>query len=203
MEEKRVLLRRGLRSGRAHGRLPEALATLLRGQELDPRSAARRNEVAMCYNWMRQYDKAIAEARKAIELDPNFPQNYVRIGMAQAGKGMYEEAIVELSMAIKSGQQFPGVRGMLGYVYALAGKRTEAQGVLEEMNGLLQGRFGFAFPIARIHAALGEKDQAFEWLRKACDERDSQVIWLKVDPTMDSLRADPRFIRLKDMGLPP
>jgi hypothetical protein len=57
---------------------------------------------------------------------------------------------------------------------------------------------------ARIHAALGEKDQAFERLLKASEERDLLIIGLKVDPTMDDLRSDPRFAQLlKDMGLPP
>ena len=109
-----------------------------------------------------------------------------------------------MEKALKAGQRHPGVRGMLGYAYAVANKRNESQKVLAELKGLSQGRFGFAFPIARIHAALGEKDQAFEWLRKACEERDTQVIWLKVDPTLDSLRSDPRFAQvLQDMGLPP
>ena len=110
----------------------------------------------------------------------------------------------ELEKALKAGQRHPGVRGMLGYAYAVANKRNESQKVLAELEGLSQGRFGFALPIARVHAALGEKDQAFEWLGKACDERDPHVIWLKVDPTMDKLRSDLRFAKvLTDMGLPP
>jgi hypothetical protein len=93
---------------------------------------------------------------------------------------------------------------MLGYAYAAAEKRAQAHKVLQELKGLAPGRFAFALPIARIHAALGEKDQEFEWLRKAGDERDSAVIWLKVDPTLDGLRSDPRFAQVvKDMGLPP
>jgi hypothetical protein len=43
---------------------------------------------------------------------------------------------------------------------------------------------------------LGENDQAFEWLQKACEERSSWLIWLKVDPRLDSLRTDPRFMDL-------
>ena len=188
----------------AHGRLPEALAALRRGQELDPRAAPRVNELAMCHNWMEQYDRAITEAKKAIDLDPNFPLAYAQLGTALVQKGMHEEAIAEMQKALDRGQQHPGVRGMLGYAYARAGKKAEAQKVLEELKGLSKGRFGFAFPIARIHAALGEKDQAFEWLQKACDERDSQVIWLKVDPSLENLRLDERFAQvLKGMGLPP
>ena len=91
----------------------------------------------------------------------------------------------------------PSVRGTLGYAYAAAGKRTEALKVVEELAAVAPGRFGFALP-------MGEADQAFEWLRKACDERTPFVIWLKFDPTFDSLRSDPRFTQmLEDMGLPP
>ena len=51
-------------------------------------------------------------------------------------------------------------------------------------------------------AMLGENDQAFVWLRKSID--DSSARWVKVDPTLDSLRTDPRFSQiLKDTGLPP
>ena len=118
--------------------------------------------------------------------------------------GRYEEAIAEMQKALNRGQMPPSIRGMLGYAYARAGKTAEAHHVLEELKGLSKDRFAFALPITGIHAALGEKDQAFEWLQKALDERDSRVIWLKVDPTLDNLRTDPRFAQaLKEMGLPP
>jgi hypothetical protein len=55
-----------------------------------------------------------------------------------------------------------------------------------------------------IYAALGDKDEAFAWLGKACDAREAGVIWIKVDPMMDNLRSDPRFAEVvKSMGLPP
>jgi hypothetical protein len=115
---------------------------------------------------------------------------------------MVEEAVTELTQAINRGHRHPRVRGLLGCAYAAAGRKAEAQKVLQELQNPSQHRFGFAFAIARIHAALGENDPAFEWLEKACDERDSAVIWLKVDPTLDNLRSDPRFSELLSrMGL--
>jgi TolB-like protein/tetratricopeptide (TPR) repeat protein len=185
----------------AFGRLPEALAAARRGQEIDPLAVPRRNEVAMCHNWMRRYDQAIAEARRAMELDPNFFLAYRELGLSYAQKGMHAEAIETLEKGLEV-QDHPRLRGLLGYAYVLAGREAEARKVLEALRE--SPRYGSAFAIARIHAALGERDQAFEWLRKACDERDSLVIWLKVDATMDNLRADPRFAGvLKSMGLPP
>jgi hypothetical protein len=52
------------------------------------------------------------------------------------------------------------------------------------------------FFIALIYAGLGDKDQAFAWLDKAYAERSVWMAWLKVDPKLDSLRADPRFAHL-------
>ena len=188
----------------AMGRPSDALVYIQRNADVDPLAAYGRNELAMCYNWMRRYDQAIAAAQKAMELNPDFPLAYAELGTAYVQKGMPEQAIAELQKTPKIGERHARVRGMLGYAYAAANKRNEAQKVLEELKGLSQGRFGFALPIARVHAALGEKVQAFEWLRKACDERDPHVIWIKVDPTLDSLRSDPQFAKvLKDMGLPP
>jgi TolB-like protein/Flp pilus assembly protein TadD len=187
----------------AVGRLPEALDTLQRGQELDPLRAAHRNEVAMAYNWLRQYDRAIAEAQKALDLDPTFPLAYAELGIAYVQQGRMDEAIARLGRALDLGQRHPCVRGTFGYALAAAGKRPEAFKVVEELTMIAPGRFGFALPIARILAALGESDEAFEWLRKACDERTPFVVWLKVDSTFDNLRSDPRFTQiLKDMGLP-
>jgi TolB-like protein/Tfp pilus assembly protein PilF len=187
----------------AMGRPADALPVIRQAHELNPLAAAHINELAMCYNWMRQYDQAIAEARKAIELDPNFFPAYGELGRAYAEKGMHSQAIAELQKGLNQGKGHPRIRGLLGYAYAAAGQNAEARKELEELKGPNR-RYGCAFAITRIHAALGEKDQAFEWLRKACDERDSNVIWLKVDRTLDNLRSDPRFTQiLKDMGLPP
>jgi hypothetical protein len=56
--------------------------------------------------------------------------------------------------------------------------------------------------LAEDYAALGEKDLALEWLQKAYEERDDWIAWIKVDPIIDGLRADPRFAALlKRVGL--
>jgi tetratricopeptide (TPR) repeat protein len=196
----------------AHGRLPEALANVRKGQELDPLSAPRRFELAMCYNWMRDYDHAIAEAQKALALDPNLVRAYGELGLALTQKSLapnqkplFDEALAALEKAVELGKGQPRMLGLLGYGYVTAGKKAEAQKVLEDLQRpAQQSRYGSTLALARIYAASGQKDQALKWLRKACDERESQVIFLKVDPTLDNLRSDTRFTQiLKDMGLPP
>jgi tetratricopeptide (TPR) repeat protein len=159
---------------------------------------------------MRQHDLAILEARKALELDPDYPFAYGELGLAYSqmgaqkkSKDMHDKAIAELQEGLKRGKSHPNLAGLLGYAYALAGQEVEARKMLEKLKEP-NPRYGAAFAITRIYAALGEKDQAFEWLRKACDERVPYVIWIKVDPTMDNLRKEPKFAEiLKEMQLPP
>ena len=187
----------------AMGRPGDALVYIRRAQAANP-SAQRRSELAMCYNWMGQYNQAVIEARKALEVDPIFPVAYVELGTALVQQKRFEEAIAEMQKALDRGQKQPTISGILGCAYALAGKKAEAHKVLEDLKELSKGKFRFAFSIARIYAALGEKDLAIEWLRKSCAERDSRVIWIKVDPTLESLRLDPRFAQLlAEMRLPP
>ena len=106
---------------------------------------------------------------------------------------MYEEAIAEYRKELGDGPRYPPVVGHLGNAYARAGRVREARECLRELKQRSKvdtvGTYGVAF----IHAALGEKDEAFEWLEKAYEERDQGMLYLKVDPTLDPLRSDPRF----------
>jgi hypothetical protein len=50
---------------------------------------------------------------------------------------------------------------------------------------------------------LGEKDLAFTWLEKAFAERSHWLVWLRLDPRWDAIRADARFEQLIGrVGLP-
>ena len=76
--------------------------------------------------------------------------------------------------------------------------------MLDELTAVSQQRNVPPYHFAIIHAALGEKDQAFTWLDKACEDRYRLVAYLKVDPMFDSLRDEPRFQKIiADMKFPP
>ena len=54
-----------------------------------------------------------------------------------------------------------------------------------------------SWSLAKMHAWLGEPEEALAWLERSYEERDpvlAQV--LGVDPTWDALRSDPRFQEL-------
>ena len=155
-------------------------------------------------NWLHEHDKAITEATRALELDPNHPLAHAELAEAYVHKGVPQKAIDHLQPVLERGPAIPQIKGMLGYAYAADGNRAEAQNVLKELEALAPDHFGYAYPIAWIYTALGDKDQAFAWLRRACDAREAAVIWIKVDPKMEKLSKDPKFAEiLKEMHLPP
>jgi len=58
-----------------------------------------------------------------------------------------------------------------------------------------------ACQIAQVYAARGEADRAFEWLERACEQRDGGLVEMKVSPTFRSLHGDPRWgAFLRKMG---
>jgi hypothetical protein len=50
--------------------------------------------------------------------------------------------------------------------------------------------------IALVSADLGEREQAFEWLERACEQRSGSLVHLKTEPRFGVLRGDPRFAAL-------
>ncbi|MGH7451995.1 MAG: TPR end-of-group domain-containing protein, partial [bacterium] len=92
--------------------------------------------------------------------------------------------------------------GALGHAYALAGKRDEAQKILDELLALAQQEYVSAYDIALVYTGMSEKDQAFVWLEKAHDEHNGWLVFLNVEPRFDNLRAEARFgTLLKKVGL--
>jgi Flp pilus assembly protein TadD len=135
-------------------------------------------------------------------LDPNFVLAHLDLGMAYTEKSMYKEAIGEMKKALVISPSNGLVLSGLGFGYALASKRAEAQSALDQLKELSKQRYVPAVYTAAVYAGLGEKDNAFEWLKKGYEER--SIIRIKVDPTLDPLRSDPRFHDLlRRMNLQP
>lgn len=186
----------------ATGQLDAAIAEIKRAQELDPLSLIINTSVGFIFYLARQYDPAIEHLQKAIEMDPNFVWARFDLGHVYLEKKMYEEAIAEFQKEMDLTGGGPVAIGNLGYAYAVSGRKSEAQKMLDTLKEKAnQGYVPFG-AFAWLCIGLGEKDQAFEWLQKAYEERSSYLLYLKVQPLYDNLRADPRFTELlKKMGL--
>ena len=185
------------------GKQAEATKEIRRAQELDPLSLPINCSVVYVLYFGRQYDEAIAVGKKTLEMDPTFALAHQRLGMAYVEKKMYAEAIAEFKQAASNSNDAPLAIVSLGHAYAMSGNNKEAIRVLAELKDMSQRRYVSAYSVATIYAGLGEKEQAFQWLQKANDERNTEIVFLKVDPRLDPLRDDPRFQDLvKRVGIP-
>jgi serine/threonine protein kinase/Tfp pilus assembly protein PilF len=175
------------------GRLDESIAEAKRALELDSISLEINWFLGVAYYFARQYDRAIEQLRKTLELDANFYLPHIFLGWAYVQKSMYKEGIAELEKAVAISSSNMSLT-CLGYGYAAAGKRPEAQKVVDQLDELSKYRYVPPFHRAIICVGLGEKDKAFEWLEKAYEDR--FIIAIKVNPIFDPLRSDPRFADL-------
>jgi len=185
------------------GRFAEADAEEKRALELDPVSAETNWNVGYVFALARHFDQAIDQQRKALELDPNFLPAHNQLGNAYIFNSMYKEGIAEFEtiLAISPGNNV--VLSGLGYAYAVAGRKAEAQQVLHQMNELAKQKYVPAAYRARIYIGLGEKERAFESLEKGYQEH-SLIGEIRLSPAFDPLRSDPRFQDLlRRMNLQP
>ncbi|HQR33633.1 MAG TPA: tetratricopeptide repeat protein, partial [Blastocatellia bacterium] len=184
------------------GRMTEAIAKMTKARELDPLTSWVSTNLAWFYYLARQPDEAIEQLRKIITTDPNFIVARYTLGMAYEQKGMFEAAINEFNQARRLDPKCCMVQ--LGHVYAISGKRAEAQQMLDELMKQAQQPNFNPYDIAPIYAGLGEKDPSFAWLEKAREYRAESLLFLKVDPWLDSLRADQRYTEmLRRLNLSP
>jgi tetratricopeptide (TPR) repeat protein len=144
----------------------------------------------------RRYDQALEEGRKAVRDNPNFAPAHFFLGTAFEATGMSREAGTEYRRAADLiGQSPQGVYDR-GRAQAVEGQRAEALATIEELKDLASRRHVSPSYIAMIFVRLGEKDQALEWLERACDDHSYDIAFLNVDPLFDGLRSDPRFADL-------
>jgi TolB-like protein/Tfp pilus assembly protein PilF len=176
----------------AMGRIEESLAESEVALKLDPLDDSINQYLGWHYIHARQFGRAIAQLEKTLADNPDFFLARVTLGMAYAQKGEAEKAIEEFEKAYKL-EKNAIVLGFLGYAYALAGIREEAEKKLNELEELSKRIYVPPFSMGLICTALGESTEAFEWFEKAYAAQNEWLNWLKVAPEVDPLRADWRF----------
>ncbi|HWC65108.1 MAG TPA: tetratricopeptide repeat protein, partial [Thermoanaerobaculia bacterium] len=179
------------------GRHEEALEEVRRALDLDPLSLIIHTAVGDALFFARRFRESIEYYRKSIEMDPEFQAGHSDIARALEFSGDIEEAIREYETAIRLGGSTASDASVgRATALAVAGNRAEALAVLEELQRRRAERFTSPWGLASIYARLEEDEEALSWLERAFEERDPPLIWLKVHPRFDRLRAHPRFVAL-------
>jgi adenylate cyclase len=119
------------------------------------------------------------------------------LGQTYEEKGQFDLAISELKQATSLSPNSPLMLAALGRAYAVAGDKSNAERVLDELTKQSTRQYVSPFYVALVVGGLRQNDQALDWLEKAYQDRSNGLIFLKVDPELDSLRSNPRFQSLQ------
>lgn len=184
----------------AMGRMEEAIKEFKIAQHLDPLSLVISAQAGLPYYYKGEYDRAIEQYKKTLDMDPTFAPALAFLSWAYEKKGEFDQAIA-LGEKVKKDES-TWIQAGLGHSYAIAGKKSEAQQVINDLNNTARRTYVSAFAFANVYVGMGDKDRTIEWLEKAYRERSGLLIFIKVDPRWDSIRDDARFqALLREMKL--
>jgi Flp pilus assembly protein TadD len=124
-------------------------------------------------------------------MDPNFALAHNQLGLAYLQKQTHDEPTAELQKAVRLSGGSPTCVANLASAYVASGKRTEGAMLLSDLKTRSKPSYSYSPEIAVIYAALGEREQAMNWLEKGYEERFNPSVLLR--PGFDPLRSDPRF----------
>jgi len=179
----------------AMSRYEDAAEQIRQAQMIDPGSLVLNTIVGLPHYYMGHYEQAIKQFRGTLEIEPDHHHARYYLGSALAHAGRHEEAVAEFE-AMAAASPIQQAIALLGYCYAVSGRRDEAGRMLSRLDELERHRFVAAYVRAFIHMGLGERPRALDQLERASDGHEPWLVFLKVDPYFRGLRGEPRFTRL-------
>ena len=148
--------------------------------------------------WQLQgrFDKALEECNWLRFQDT---ANFVipwQIGFVQLQLGRPGEAAPEFEKALQLSYPVRLVTFLapLGLAYGLAGRRSEALSILDELDSLSRKRYVSPYYLAVVNSGLGRMNEAFELVRRALNQRTPFLVNCTArDPLAVALRRDARW----------
>jgi TolB-like protein/DNA-binding winged helix-turn-helix (wHTH) protein/Tfp pilus assembly protein PilF len=187
----------------AMGRVQESVEQINLARQLDPLSLSINFSLGWRLYMARHYEQAIQQLRNTLEMDPNFALAHLVLGETFEQQGDYSQAIMQLQKATAVSPNSPLMLAGLGHAYGVAQKPAEARVLLSQLMEQSKKQYVAPFYIALVYAGLGENDNALDWLEKAYADHSNGLLFIKVDPELDTLRSNPRFKSLQaKMRLP-
>jgi Tfp pilus assembly protein PilF len=177
------------------GHPDEGLAQLTQAESLEPISLPIKNDLALGLYRTRHYDQAIAKAGQVLELDPNFSNAYATLVYAYEQKRDYPRAaeadLQVLRLANRPEQEIVALRK----TFANSGWRAYWTAELKLLQKAPPGSVP-PYVFAEIYLRLGDQETALHFLEKSFEERSDAPLLIGVEPILDPLRSDARFIYL-------
>ena len=182
------------------GRFDQAIEEAKLAIKFEPDSLLANYHVGWIYWLANRFDKTLEIVWKMIRIDPNFHGAYAQRGTVYLAMEKYEEAIKEFQKSMKLSYD-KQVLGVLGYAYGMAEKRDEALDIIKQ-SITAKDHYANEICIARTYAGLDDYDKTLEWLEKAYQKRNGELVYLKAHTKVGSgvwwkgVATDSRFLDL-------
>jgi len=177
----------------ALGRFDEAREQAERARQTDPMSLAVNVVAAQVLFYGRQYDVALIRLRELLEVDRNFAPTYWTLAHVYEAMGKQDEACQSMLKTFDLGSGHVPWFTQLENVRVRSGWRAAWK---QWIKGMLDiGSPGYLQPYYLVgpYLDLGRDQEAIAWLVKAAEVHDVEIVFIKVDPRFDRVRANPRF----------
>lgn len=184
-------------------RFPEALTALDRALALDPMSPVIATGKGIALLYAGEYQRARRQFDDIAKEHSHFGLVHHFLGLCHGAEGRLGEAISSAADAVRLYRGSSETLAAHGRALARGGRTSEAEAVLSELRR--RAADGYASPVflAQVLIGLGRTEEALTELERALEVRASDLIWLRVSPTYETLAGSERFQAiLSRIGLP-
>jgi TolB-like protein/DNA-binding winged helix-turn-helix (wHTH) protein/Flp pilus assembly protein TadD len=181
----------------AMGRFQDGFNQINKARELDPLSISINFSLGWRLYLARQYDRAIAQLRNTLEMDPSYELPHLVLGQAYEEKRAFDLAIPELQKAVELSHGTPLMVSALAHAYGRGGRKEEAEKLLAQLERDAKTKYVSPYYFAIVYLGLGNNEQAMNWLEKAFADRSNGLVFMRVEPELDPVRSNPRFLALQ------
>jgi len=141
-------------------------------------------------------------ATAVLDVDPNFGPAHMFLGFHHLATGRFDAAVRSWRAAVERLDRLLLARLMLAAAHAYAGDTAEARGLLLQLDNAAPGYVSPYFRAVAAHA-LGERERALAHLERALEQRNNFLVLAGLDPLLEPLHAEPRFLRvMEQVGVP-
>ncbi|HEY8559853.1 MAG TPA: winged helix-turn-helix domain-containing protein [Pyrinomonadaceae bacterium] len=174
------------------GKFTESLRELQLIMLIDPFSFPTYKRIGRLFYKMGHFESAITYLNDALEIEPTDYITLAILGATLTELGNYKKALSIFQKSLNSYYNTE-IESMIGYIYAIEGKLDEANKIINHIKAQPQDSCQQEIKLARIYLALGEKDVAYDYLEKAYEHHNVDIVSLNSDPRWKIIRHESRF----------
>jgi tetratricopeptide (TPR) repeat protein len=177
-----------------------ALRLIEEALQLDPASPPLGAHYCRLFYFLRDFHRAEAECRKVLDREPGYALAHYYLALALGSLGR----IAEANQSLDRSGWMPGVlEADRAWLSLRQGDRRPAAAALEKRRELVRdGKVGASAKIL-LTAILGRLDEAYDSLEAGLATRAPELLSIHIDPRLDPIRSDPRYIPLlRRIGIP-